>query len=217
MKKIVVILSVISIISCNKDKPPVSGTATPDTTVVQDKDSLYAAPRSVQDSVAVRNAINQMNQGIIKALKNGDYQKLATYIHPEKGVRFSMYAHVDTVKDKRFSRAEFVKFIPAKTKFTFGAKDGTGELYVTPLAEYIRNWVYKRNFAEAELFYNRFRGTGNSLNNLPEVYPNAFFTENFIPGTDQYGGMDWNALRLVFESYHGTWYLVAVINDEWTV
>lgn len=217
MRKIVVILFVISIISCNKEKSPVSGTAAPDTALVQGKDSLYAGSHSVGDSVAVRNAINQMNQGIIKALGNGDYQKLAAYIHPERGVRFSMYAHVDTVKDKRFTRSEFVKFIPAKTKFTFGVKDGTGELYVTPLAAYIRNWVFKRDFSEAEWFYNRFRGAGNSLNNLTEMYPDAVFTENFIPGTGQYGGMDWNALRLVFECYHGTWYLVAVINDEWTV
>lgn len=29
--------------------------------------------------------------------------------------------------------------------------------------------------------------------------------------------MDWRAMRLVFEDYQGKSYLVAIVNDQWTV
>jgi len=32
-----------------------------------------------------------------------------------------------------------------------------------------------------------------------------------------YAGMDWKSLRLVFEQYEGRWYLVGIINNQWTI
>ena len=154
---------------------------------------------------------------IINLLQKGQYDEFIGFIHPEKGMRFSMYAHVDTQKNKVFSREDFQKYINSNIRFTFGEKDGTGEKYVVSLGKYIQEWVLKRDFSKAELLHNTFKGEGNSLNNLKEIYPNSEFTEFYISGTEQYGSMDWNALRLVFEKFEGKYYLVAIINDQWTI
>ena len=154
---------------------------------------------------------------IINLLQKGQYDEFIGFIHPEKGMRFSMYAHVDTQKNKVFSREDFQKYINSNIRFTFGEKDGTGEKYVVSLGKYIQEWVLKRDFSKAELLHNTFKGEGNSRNNLKEIYPNSEFTEFYISGTEQYGSMDWNALRLVFEKFEGKYYLVAIINDQWTI
>lgn len=161
--------------------------------------------------------LRNLNDEILQLLKAKNYQKLASYIHPEKGLRFSMYAYVLPEKDKTFSKANFEKYINSNIKFTFGERDGSGEIYITTLKSYLENWVFKRDFTAAEYYLNEFKGHGNSLNNLIEIYPENDFTENHIKGSEQYGGMDWNSLRLVFEEFEGKNFLVAIVNDEWTI
>lgn len=158
-----------------------------------------------------------VNKQIIGLLQNRNYKGLAEHIHPEKGIRFSMYGYTDTLKNKHFSRQEFEKYLPTDIKFTWGERDGSGELLILSIKDYLETWVYKRDYSQSEYSENKFLGHGNSLNNLKEVYPLAEFTENYIHGTEKYSGMDWNALRLVFEKKGETWFLVAVINDQWTI
>ena len=99
-----------------------------------------------------------------------------------------------------------------------------------PLPEYLDTWVNADNWVNAKepkqsnrhsngayLSINQFQGFGNSLNNLQDVYPDHNFVEFYYPGTDEYGGMDWYSLRLVFDDYQGKPYLVAIINDQWTI
>lgn len=188
--------------------------------------SVGDSVREKSDTVKVRadntvkiqaESIKKTNERILDILQQKKYWDLSSYIHPEKGVRFSMYAYVRPEKDKVFSLSNYRRYINTDVKFTFGEKDGTGELYVTSLKSYLDLWMYKRDFTAGQYYENTFRGTGNSLNNLKEVYPGLNFTENYIEGSQKYSGMDWNALRLVFEEFNGRYYLVAVINDEWTI
>ena len=39
----------------------------------------------------------------------------------------------------------------------------------------------------------------------------------YYKGSDKYDGIDWRGMRLVFDEYQGRRYLVAIINDRWTV
>lgn len=153
------------------------------------------------------------------ALQYKHYANITPHIHPKKGVRFSMYAYVDVKKDKVFSQRDFDNYLQqAKIKFTWGDKDGIGEPLITSLPAYLSNWVVRRDgFANASVIINQFYGTGNSLNNLLEAYPNHDFVEFYYAGNDKYNGMDWRCLRLVFETYQGRPYLVAIITDEWTI
>lgn len=155
---------------------------------------------------------------IKQALAYKNYAALIPFIHPTRGVRFSMYAYVDPKSDKVFSRAQFQQYLKAsRIKFTWGGQDGTGDLYITPLPSYLNDWVAADNYKSIAPTFNQFQGFGNSLNNLETIYPNANFVEFYNRGSDEYDGMDWRALRLVFENYKGKSYLVAVINDQWTI
>lgn len=211
MKKIFFLIMILSMVACKKNPEKfVNDTADPsEKTMVNIGDSTK--------SIHKEDALKSANEAIIQSLKEKNYKKFADYIHPEKGVRFSMYAFVNPAEDKKFSKADFIKYEPTKTVFTWGALDGSGDWYKTTINDYLAKWVYAKDFATGQVSINEFQGSGNSLNNLKKIYPKADFTENFIKGLEANAEMDWKCLRLVFEKYQEKYYLVAVINDQWTI
>ena len=163
--------------------------------------------------------ILQQAQQIQEYLATDNYKALTPYIHPIKGVRFSMYAYVQKETDKVFSREQFATYLQqSRIKFTWGAKDGSGELYITTLPDFLNSWVAAEQYDFKAATFNKFQGSGNSLNNLKEAYPYADFVEFYHSGKNpEYAGIDWRAMRLVFEEYQGKYYLVVIVNDQWTV
>ena len=163
--------------------------------------------QTLQDAIYIKQALAYQN-----------YQALAPFIHPTRGVRFSMYAYIDPKTDKVFSRAQFDQYLKASNfNFTWGGVDGTCDPLFTPVPKYLKDWVDAGKYKSIGPTLNRFQGSGNSLNNLKEIYPNADFVEFYYAGSEKYSGMDWQALRLVFDNYKGKRYLIAIINDQWTI
>ncbi len=165
-----------------------------------------------------QQTLAQQAQRIQTALANGDYDHIITDIHPTRGVRFSMYAYVRPEVDKVFSREQFAQYLQAsRIRFTWGDLDGTGDLLIQPLPEYLKTWVAADTFKGTTPSINEFKHSGNMINNLKEVYPSSEVVEYYFAGTEQYSGMDWRIMRLVFEEYQGHRYLVAIVNEQWTV
>ncbi|MGE5405133.1 MAG: hypothetical protein ACM3PP_09340 [Candidatus Saccharibacteria bacterium] len=156
---------------------------------------------------------------VLQAFKNSDMKVLSKCVHPSKGVRFTPYAHVDINKDKVFTREQVKNLDTDKTQFIWGAYDGSGEpIKLTP-REYLKKFVYTADFLDAkQLSVNKILGTGNTLENQFEVYPNTKIVEYHFPQINpKYEGHDWQSLRLVFEKTSGEWYLVGVIHSQWTI
>ena len=198
--------------------------------------SIMSAPQNIVQNNTDQNSINQNNSGIDtavinqqtleqqalhiqQALANGDYASSANDIHPTRGVRFSMYAYIRPESDKVFSRAQYLQYLhESNIRFTWGEKDGIGDLLVTPLPDYLRTWVNASAFNDnPTITLNNSQAMGNSIDNLNKIYQNSDFVEFYSSGSEEYGGMDWRAMRLVFDSYQGKRYLVAIISDQWTI
>jgi hypothetical protein len=213
MKKLFISVLMISlVVACkkNSEKPVVKP--------VDSTEQIKAeSANSVHTEADKEVIVKQTNNEILLALKSRDYKKFASYIHPEKGVLFSMYAFINPKEDKHFTKDEFEKYYPGKTIFTWGTQDGSGDLYKETINNYLGKWVFSKDFTVSSFSINKFQGGGNSLNNLKEIYPKHDFTENYIKGTEKNGEMDWKSLRFVFEEFQGKYYLVAVINDQWTI
>ena len=160
----------------------------------------------------------QQAMRIQRALANNAYTRITDDIHPTRGVRFSMYAYIQPESDKVFSRDQYAQYLDeSNIRFTWGQKDGTGELYVTPLLDYLKNWVKSDYYYNQSTTINSSAAVGNSINNLNQIYQNSDYVEFYNPGVNpDYGGLDWRALRLVFDEYQGKRYLVAIISDKWT-
>jgi len=212
MKKLFLSIFMISLVACTKESNKSADKKIDSTSQTKVENS-----NSDKTDISKEKIIKETNDNILEALKNHDYKQFVEFIHPEKGVRFSMYAFVDPKEDKHFSKADFEKYEPTKTIFTWGTMDGSGDLYKATIDDYFVKWVYSKDFVTGQFSLNQFQGKGNSLNNLKEIYPKADFTENFIKGSQANAEMDWKCLRLVFEEFQGKYYLVGVINDQWTI
>ena len=164
-----------------------------------------------------QQTLKQQALRIQRALANKDFARITNDIHPTRGVRFSMYAYVRPETDKVFSREQFAQYLQqSKIRFTWGEKDGTGDLLVTPLPTYLDTWIDASKFNNASIGINEFQHSGNMINNLKKIYPNSEVVEFYHKGSEEYSGMDWRIMRLVFEEYQGKRYLVAIVNEQWT-
>ena len=164
-----------------------------------------------------QQTLKQQALRIQRALANKDFARITNDIHPTRGVRFSMYAYVRPETDKVFSREQFAQYLQqSKIRFTWGEKDGTGDLLVTPLPTYLDTWIDASQFNNANISINEFQHSGNMINNLKKIYPNSEVVEFYHKGSEEYSGMDWRIMRLVFEEYQGKRYLVAIVNEQWT-
>ncbi|MFF2093692.1 hypothetical protein [Paenibacillus sp. NPDC058174] len=160
----------------------------------------------------------QTAEAIITALKNKDHQALVSYIHPDKGVLFSPYAHIDTASAKVFNADELPQ-LDDSTVYYWGDYDGSGEAISLTYGRYYDKFVYDQDFAAAETVnIDTIVGKGNSLINIEEVFPGSTTVEYHFSGFDpQYEGMDWESLILVLELDGSDWHLSAIVHSSWTI
>ncbi|MEN6670277.1 hypothetical protein AAJP47_07870 [Psychrobacter sp. B38] len=183
-----------------------------------DSDPAHLNQANVSALMPVVSDMSQQALRIQRALANKDFDSITSDIHPTRGVRFSMYAYVRPETDKVFSREQYAQYLQqSKVRFTWGEKDGTGDPLIEPLPTYLDTWVNAAKYNNARISFNEFKINGNSINNLKKIYPDSNVVEFYYKGSDRYDGMDWRVLRLVFNEYQGKRYLVAIINDQWTV
>lgn len=213
MKNLIIPIFVLALLTgCKKTPEKPVPNVVDSMALAKEKNIENTAQKKKTDEAAVKAA----NDLILQALKNKDYKTFASFIHPEKGISFSMYGFVNPKEDQHFSKEDFEKFQPTKTLFTWGAQDGSGDPYKASINDYLTKWVSK-DFTGSQYSLNKFQAGGNSLNNLKEIYPGKDFTENYIKGTEKNVEMDWKTIRFVFEEFQGKQYLVAVVNDQWTI
>lgn len=156
-------------------------------------------------------------QQIVFALQARDLNSLAAFAHPQKGVRFSPYTYV-RAEDLVFQRDQISGLFSDNTVHEWGNYDGSGEPIQLAFADYFESFIYPYDYAAgAQLSYDQPIGRGNTINNLAEFYPGARVVEFYQPGTQEYSGMDWSSLRLVFERAPDGWTLIAIVNDRWTI
>jgi hypothetical protein len=173
----------------------------------------------VDEAVAARAA------QIIMALKNRDLERLSSYVHPEMGVRFSPYPYVRAEqeppdnRDLVFSADHIWNFFSDLALYHWGWFDGSGDPIESTFEGYWDRFIYDVDFARPHVVgYDEFIGWGNTVNNIPEIYPDAVIVEYHFEGFDpDYAGLDWKSLRLVLEERDGEWYLVGIVHAEWTI
>lgn len=156
-------------------------------------------------------------EGVVQALKTVNMGILRMYVHPEKGVRFTPYTHVNTETDVVVPANEIAPLITSPTR-NWGVQEGSGEPINLPYQLYHNRYVYNHDYAEApKVYWNTPFDRGTIIDNAAEAYPAADIVEYHFPEFDpQYEGMDWSSLRLVLEKSGDKYYLVGIIHDEWT-
>jgi outer membrane murein-binding lipoprotein Lpp len=174
---------------------------------------IDAAP-GTQSSSLLSSALT-----VVELLQAQDMSGLSAHVHPAQGVRFAPYGYIDVQDNLVFSAQDIATLLASSQVNNWGAFDGTGDPIDFTFADYFDRFVYDQDFADPHMIGNNtLIGAGNTLININQAYPNGSFVEFHFTGFDsQYLGMDWKSLRLVFEELNGSWFLVGIVHDEWTI
>ncbi|WMJ75588.1 hypothetical protein RCC89_20860 [Cytophagaceae bacterium ABcell3] len=185
---------------------------------------ISCAPRPQQQTTDVNlddsSQVILFTNHVTRYIHGQKWRQLLYHIHPTKGITFSPYTYIDTSTAVQMRPGGPEAFWTDTTRtLTWGYEDGTGEPIRMNFREYYEEHLYPVNFMNAEkVAFNEQIGQGNTVNNIEEVFPNAVFTEYHFAGFNpEFGGMDWRSLRVVVEAYEGNLYVVALVNDRWTI
>ena len=157
---------------------------------------------------------------VILALRAGNIPKFTTFVHPEKGVRFSPYASVLPDEDRVLKRNQLSQFWASNKRYLWGSYDGSGDPIRVTFRKYYRQFIFDHDYTRAkDVAYNpENMSHGNTPNNIRAIYPESIAVEYHFSGFDEkVSGMDWVSLWLVFEKRGSVWFLVGIVHDEWTI
>jgi hypothetical protein len=180
----------------------------------QDSNPQRISPQEAKRIIAARA------KSVIQALKAGNIAKFSTFVHPQKGVRFSPYASVLLDQDRVIRRNQLAQMWASAKLYQWGDYDGSGDPIRLSFRKYHRRFIFDHDFSHAEsVNYNpASMGHGNTPNTIQAVYPKSIAVGYHFSGFDpKVSGMDWSSLWLVFEKKGSNWYLVGIVHDEWTI
>lgn len=221
MRTVITALAAMLLAACNTGDIEPEGNAAADSAAAAMAGSteplLSAAPGSgMPDTMSVTDVADF----VVAALDEMRWADLAALAHPEHGVRFAPYGHIDTTDTQRLMPNEVAQLGNDMMVRHWGTADGTGEPLDLIFAEYYTQFLYLRDFSGADKGApDEIVERGNSLVNINEAFPmdNTTFVEFHVPGTEQYSGMDWGSLRVVLLHEDDRIWLVGLVNDRWTV
>jgi hypothetical protein len=203
--------------------PPSDSAARPnDQTARASKDAKPANARSALANAGAVSTKDACPPGadVIRALAEHDMPRVASFVDPAGGVRFSPYPYVDTTADRVIRARDISALWTARDTARWGSYDGSGEPILLPYSAYHAKFVYDVDFAHAPRVAvdSLPMGTGNATNNIRAVYRGAAVVEYHWPGTDpSMHGMDWRSLWLVFARDGSRCSLVGIVHGAWTI
>lgn len=183
------------------------------------QDSQTNASAGRLSPAQAKSIIEGRAREVVRALKYRDMQRLATFVHPTKGLRFSQYGTVNPETDRAFSRSQTANLFKSNRRYLWGEYDGSGDPIRLSAKQYFGTFVYRQDMLKAkDISYNTEVRGGNTLPNFLQAYPRAIVVVYHHPGSDpRMDGMDWESLWIAFEKQGQTWYLVGIASDEWTI
>lgn len=212
----VVIVSILSVNLLN-DNPNSSSGENP-IPIDQDVDQeVVQTPGEEEDNNLYDPVLlEQQATEILQAIHDHDMDVLSSHVHTEKGLLFSPYFSVmdDTV---RFEKNELPTLLDSDTTYLWGYGEANTEIQMTP-ADYFNTHLQVQRFFESdEVFVDTQNQEVDPSNYLKTVFPDSKIVEFYHAGTEQYSGLDWRSLNLVFEQdEEGAWRLVAIVNNLFT-
>ena len=146
-----------------------------------------------------------------------DYQMLAEYAHPEKGIIFSPDPYVDYNEDTVFTAAQIRDF-ESGGSYQWGYFCASEHLIDETADKYFDDYVYTKDYLHYDrVGVNQVFRSGNCPENAGELFPDGIFVEFHDEGTEALDGLDWSSLKIVMEEYEGSLRVVAIVNSCYTL
>ena len=181
--------------------------------------SLFGAGKKENPHSARKNNQELISFALraVDNIKQGDFQALSQIVHPELGVVFSPYATITLSTNKCFQAEQIALFGTDSKLYVWGVYAGSGEPIEMTAAGYFAEFVFDKDYTAAPVIgVNQIIKSGNALENISDVLPDAKFIDFHIHGNDKENGEDyaWSSLRLGFEEFEGNLWLTVILHSE---
>lgn len=154
---------------------------------------------------------------ILAILQAKDFPSLASFVHPQVGLRFSPQLFIHTNTDLVFTREQVANFALDNAIYTWGTHAAKGDLLEKSVNAYWDEYVIPLLPEQDWSLLDEGEKTPSiAIDNFFDVYPRGHYVDFLKSGTEEFGNMDWQSLRLVFEqATDGAYYLAGIIHDNW--
>lgn len=101
--------------------------------------------------------------------------------------------------------------------YTWGTHAARGNLIQMSVVDYWNEYVIPlMPDQQWQMLVAGEKSPSGSIDNFLEVYPQGSYVDFVKPGTQEFGNLDWQLLRLAFQQApDGANYLVSIIHDNW--
>ncbi len=179
-------------------------------------DTTMHQPPMIEVNGVDSQMVGRVAVRILNALSTADYPTLSKFVHKKRGLHLAPYAYIhdgQQVVDK-----ETLLLGDTSVLRVWGSYDGSGDPIEVTFGKYHDRFVYDRDFRAADkVEFQTYSSYGNSLNNLRDYFKDSYHMSYYVNGTEEFGGMDWAQLKLVFDVIDGHLYLIALVHDQWTI
>ena len=160
----------------------------------------------------------EISLNVMESIKNKDMVGLSTHVHPDKGVRFTPYVHINRPFDQVFTSQQVANLNQDITVYNWGYYyDASASEIKLNFNDYYDKFIYDEDFLNANIIgINAVVSWGVMIDNIYDEYEDGEYIEFYIPGETHSEGSYWKSLKLVYEEIDGKMYLVGVIHGQWT-
>lgn len=162
-------------------------------------------------------ALDGLATEILSLLQTKDFAALAPYVHPQLDLRFSPQLFIHTDTDLVFTREKVANFTSDNNIYSWGTHAARGDLLQLSVVDYWNEHVDPlMPDQQWQMLAEGQKSPSIAIDNFFEVYPRGSYVDFLKPGTEEFGNLDWQLLRLAFEQApDGAYYLVGIIHDNW--
>ncbi len=178
------------------------------------------SPKPNEGAIPAEESVDpkQTASDVLNLIKLKDLPRLAAYVHPTAGVRFSPYGYVNTETDVVMQPSVLQDALENDDLLEWGSYQGSGLPITLSFSDYYDDFIYDYDYVNAaQIEYNNPVDLGNSIDNATEIYQDSFIAEYHFQGTKAHDFMDRSSLRIVFTQHNKVWVVVGIIHDEWTI
>lgn len=173
---------------------------------------------SQMDTVQVDTSFIDFSNHMIDLLATNKLIEFSEHFHPQKGCVFVPYTFLSEDTQK-LTTSSFNTYINSEEQLEWGTQDGSGDVITFTVVDYFKKYVYDFDYKNksSDFHFNKDLAFSNTYNNISEFYPDADFMEFYYDGTKEFEGMDWKSLIFYVEKFEGSYVLVAVVHNQWTI
>jgi hypothetical protein len=197
---------------------PAASSAAPAASAASAPDNAeYGAVLSPKPAPPYEAEVRTRATAIVAALKAKDFDTVADAVHPTKGVRFSHYGEVHPTDDALLTAAQLRAAWKSGQSMKWGKRWAEDAPINEPLAKYYDEFVYNADYAAAEdITVDSVIGWGSLMYGDVAAYPGSSIVDFHVRGKHPPVYGDWNSLRVVLEKQGAKWWLVALVECQWT-